>query len=122
VSTNFYLVLDPKPCGECGRGTNEGDIHIGKRSMGWVFTWQGFEPEQSPSGTALNDAETWRAFLAQEIQRGGHIQNEYREWLALVEFFAEVDSLRGNRRQSVVYPGTHIRAAGPDDVSYGEWF
>ena len=121
MSTNFYLHRDPQNCGECGKPGREAVIHIGKLSGGWVFTWQGFDAADSPSGKPLCDAETWRAELKSAIELGGWIEAEYGVKYTLEELFAEVEEQRGYRRQSVEYPG-HARAAGPDDVSYGEWF
>jgi hypothetical protein len=121
VSTNFELHRDPHDCGECGRGRRESIIHIGKRSGGWVFTWQGFDAGQSPAGGPLVDAETWRAFLEKEIAEGGRIEGEYGTQHSLEEFFAEVEELRGQRRHSDHYPEAGVAKAGPDDVSYGDW-
>jgi hypothetical protein len=123
MSTNFYLHRDPQNCGECGKPGREAEIHIGKRSGGWVFSWQGFEAEESPSGSPLYDFETWRAFLMREIASGAQIKDEYHQKYTSEGFFAEVESLRGQRRRSVEYPDDgRVRAAGPDDVSYGTWF
>lgn len=123
MSTNFYLHRDPQNCGECGKPGREAEIHIGKRSMGWVFTWQGFDVAESPSGNPLYDAGTWRAELESAIATDGVIKDENGIEYTVDEFFAEVESLRGRRRQSVEYPDAgRTQAAGPDDVSYGTWF
>lgn len=122
MSTNFYLHRDPQNCGECGKPGRESEIHIGKRSGGWVFTWQGFNGGDIPGALGgLYDAETWRVFLAAEIAEGGWIEAEYGVKYELEEFFAEVESLHGGRRHSVEYPGDRCAAVGPDEVSYGEW-
>jgi hypothetical protein len=123
VSTNFYLHCDPKACETCDRPERDEEIHIGKRSVGWVFTWQGFPAERSPSGTALIDAETWRAFLAQELAQGAVIQSENGVEYTLEGFFTEVvEALRGQWRQTNFYPSRYRQEAGPDEVSFGEWF
>jgi hypothetical protein len=122
MSTNFYLHRDPQNCGECGRPRQAGSIHIGKRSGGWVFTWQGFTAADSPSGNPLYGAESWRDFLTCEVAEGGSIKDEWYQDYTLETFFAEVESLRGQRRQSIEYPDSHKQQAGPDEVSYGEWF
>jgi hypothetical protein len=122
MSTNYYLHRDPQSCGECGKPGREAEIHVGKHSGGWVFTWQGFDADESPSGSALCDAETWRAFLTAEVASGGWIEAEYGVKYGLEEFFAEVEELRGQgRRHSDHYTEAGIAKAGPDDVSYGEW-
>lgn len=118
MSTNFDLHRQ-RPCPECGQQATT-LLHIGKRSVGWVFCWQGLPAEQSPSGTELKDAESWREFLAREIKNGAEIQSEVGTRMSLDEFFAEIQELRGRRHQSVEYGGP-IRAAGRDDVLYGTW-
>lgn len=123
MSTNFYLHRDPQNCGECSKPGREAEIHIGKRSMGWVFTWQGFTGEEIPEAPGgLYDFETWHGFLTREIAEGAQIKDEYHQDYTLEGFFAEVVSLRGQRRQSVEYPDSHKARVGPDEVSYGNWF
>lgn len=112
MSTNFYLHRDPKNCGECGKPGQEAEVHIGKRSGGWVFVWQGFD--------ATFDESTWREFLTAELADGGRILDEYGVSYSLTDFMAEVEGCRGQRRQSAMYEG--FAAVGPDDVSYGNWF
>lgn len=122
MPTNFYLHRDPQNCGECGKPGRESEIHIGKWSGGWVFTWQGFDAAQSPSGTALMDPESWLEFLDRETEAGAQIRDEYGQDYSMTRFYEEVEALRGQRRQSVHYPRDAIFQAGPDDVSTGEWF
>lgn len=121
MSTNFYLHRDPQNCGECGKPGRESEIHIGKRSGGWVFTWQGFDAGKSPSGGPLVDAETWRVFLEKEVADGGTIRDEYHQEYSVPGFFEEVEQQRGQRRQSVHYPDAGVQDAGPDVVSFSEW-
>lgn len=123
MSTNFYLHRDPQNCGECGKPGREAEIHIGKRSGGWVFTWQGFNGGDIPEAPrGLFDAETWREFLTAEVANGGRIESEYGVQYTVDEFMREVEEQRGLRRQSHEYPDSHKAPAGPDEVSYGEWF
>lgn len=123
MSTNFYLHRDPLNCGECGKPGREAEIHIGKRSGGWVFTWQGFnggDVTGAPSG--LYDFETWHDFLMAEIASGAQIKDEYGQRYTSAGFFAVVEKQRGLKRQSVEYPDSCKAPVGPDEVSYGEWF
>lgn len=123
MSTNFYLHRDPQNCGECGKPGRESEIHIGKRSGGWVFTWQGFNGGDIPEAPGgLYDADTWRAFLTAEVAVGGRIESEYGIQYTVDEFMHEVEEQRGLRRQSREYPDSHKAPAGPDEVSYGNWF
>ena len=122
MSTNFYLHRDPQNCGECGNPRRESEIHIGKRSGGWVFTWQGFNGGDIPEAPAgLYDAETWRAFLTAEVNDGGRIEDEYHTPYTVEEFLEEVLAQRGLRRQHVEYPNAGFAPVGADEVSYGEW-
>lgn len=73
MSTNYYVTT--KPC-ECCKRYDE-HYHIGKSSMGWAFSFQGYPDEQ------LNSWKAWKEFLKNEI-----IMNEYgeqQEYEAFVE-------------------------------------
>lgn len=122
MSTNYYLHRDPQNCGECGKPRRESEIHIGKLSGGWVFTWQGFnggDISGAPGG--LFDADTWRTFLTAEVAEGGWIEAEYGIKYTVEEFMRDVEGQRGLRRQHVEYPNAGFAPVGPDEVSYGEW-
>lgn len=123
MPTNYYLRRDPQNCGECGHPKRDAEIHIGKHSGGWVFTWQGLDAGQSPAGGPLVDAETWGPFLEKEVADGATIWADNGGYsLSLTEFFEDVERQRGLRRQSLHYPdGGRCQAAGPDDVAFGEW-
>lgn len=121
MSTNFYLHRDPQNCGECGKPDREAEIHIGKRSGGWVFTWQGFDAKDAPNGNPLYDETTWREFLLAEANEGGRIEDEYGTPYSVAEFLEEVHAQHGLRRQHVEYPNAGFTPVGPDEVSYGEW-
>lgn len=124
MSTNFYLHRDPQDCGECGKPGREAEVHIGKRSGGWVFTWQGFNGgDVSGAPEGLYDADTWREFLMRETAEGAQIEDEYGQTYELAEFLVGVvEAQRGQRRQSREYPDSSKAPVGPDEVSYGEWF
>jgi hypothetical protein len=124
MSTNYYLHRDPQHCGECGKPGRDAEIHIGKRSGGWVFTWQGFNGGDVPEAmSGLFDEATWRDFLTREIAEGAKIKDEYGQVYELAEFMVGiVAAQRGLKRQSVEYPDSHKAPVGPDEVSYGEWF
>lgn len=121
MSTNFYLYRDPQNCGECGKPGRETEVHIGKRSGGWVFVWQGFngnDIQGAPHG--LFDAKSWRDFLTAEVTYSeGRIEDEYGTPYSVEDFFREVEAQRDLKRQSDRYDG--FAQVGPDDVHYGEW-
>lgn len=78
MSTEYYLRRAPKACPTCGHDPMVEDVHIGHSAGGWVFLWQGWRTaEGSPAGRPLDTAEAWFAFLAEEVERGGAIVDEY---------------------------------------------
>jgi hypothetical protein len=122
VSTNFYLHRDPQNCGECGKPGREAEIHIGKRSGGWVFVWQGFNGGDIPDVPALFDESTWHKFLLTEVSQGAQIKDEYGQKYTSEGFLIQVAEQRGLKRQSVEYPDAGFAPVGPDEVHYGTWF
>jgi hypothetical protein len=118
---NFYLRRDPQNCGECGKPGREAEVHIGRRSAGSVFVWQGFNGDDVPGvPRGLFDAQTWREFLTAEVTYAeGRIEDEYGITYSVEEFFREVEAQRDLDRPSDRYEG--FAPAGPDEVSYGEW-
>jgi hypothetical protein len=64
MGTNYYVTVDKCEC--CGRGSEE--LHIGKSSYGWRFTFE----EQPAHG--LTSFAAWMEFLR---QRPEAIRDEY---------------------------------------------
>lgn len=108
MGTNFYL--HTKACECCGRYDT---VHIGKRSMGWSFSWQGFRDEAWPGQYKLADeplstAEQWTATLRTV---GGRIEDEYGTEHAVDDFLTMVADV--NERAS--------HTVGDRDVSGPYW-
>lgn len=77
MGTNYYLTLPEETCPTCGHDTSR-DLHIGKSSMGWVFTWRGYRAEDGPAKQALTMPSEWFAYLEQETaDRKRVIRDEY---------------------------------------------
>jgi len=75
MGTNYYVYYDR--CSTCGRGEKE--LHIGKSSVGWVFSLHVI-PEKD-----LNNLDDWKKFLY-----GKQIHNEYGD---KIEFYELIDKI-----------------------------
>ena len=80
MSTNFYLTIpsayqDIKPL----------VLHIGKRSSGWVFSFQSYHPEVVRDLTSWDD---WKAFLS--AKPSAKITDDYDRPYTLREFKSEI--------------------------------
>ncbi|MFC3510971.1 hypothetical protein ACFORO_12415 [Amycolatopsis halotolerans] len=102
MGTNYFLQPAPPKCDGCGRPYEDqapDRIHIGKSSMGWVWTWRGYPPgEARDDAPALDNSLAWYEFLAAETAIGGEIYDEYQRTHTLLNFISLVVSKRGNKR------------------------
>lgn len=80
MGTNYYLRRNV--CETCKHVGEE--LHIGKSSMGWTFSFQAL------SEPFIHSEEDWRS----ELAKGGAIFDEYGESISHDEFWAKVDSKR----------------------------
>lgn len=81
MGTNYYY--NPNPCPTCGHGD---EIHIGKSSAGWTFSFHGTE--------AIRSYTDWiTVFLS-----GGKITDEYDREKTVVEFRQMVSNKSGAKR------------------------
>ncbi|WP_316200961.1 MULTISPECIES: hypothetical protein [unclassified Bradyrhizobium] len=87
MGTNYYV--EPQPCcPTCGRSDDR--VHIGKSSLGWAFTFHGYEADgNSP---ALASAKDWFAYL-----EGRKIKTEYGDSVTLEELKRIVERKKGDR-------------------------
>jgi hypothetical protein len=128
MGNNLYLHLQTTPCATCGKpDIEESRIHIGKSSGGWVFLWRGYQGEFSPPMRDIEAPVDWYEYLAQEIQNGGEIRDEYdKPWTLseLINFvIAKRTRLGANLRHS---DGQHsldrpIVPSGGDDIAFHEF-
>jgi hypothetical protein len=77
MGTNYYLRTNE--CEHCGRFD---ELHIGKSSAGWTFSFQ-----------ALPGIQSWQDW-ALKIQEGGRIFNEYEGKIDFTDFEKLVHSKR----------------------------
>lgn len=100
MSTNFYLPQTcPCPCEHC---TVE-DLHIGKRSIGWQFSFRAY-----PSLLSRHD---WEALVA----KVGTVMDEYGREFSPVQFWAEVDATREPRSDGSA-PLSHFGMRGRQNI------
>ena len=85
MGTNYDWVHPP--CPTCERAPS--NIHIGKSSMGWSFTWHKTD--------TLKSCQDWFAFM----EKGhGKIVDEYGRDVSLDDFKALVERKRGEHKES----------------------
>ena len=81
MGTNYYQRTDI--CKECNRFKEK---HIGKNSMGWQFSFQGYTSyDDNPK---IKSFEDWK----RELQADGKIFDEYGRELTFEEFVELVES------------------------------
>ena len=80
MGTNYYAVLNK--CASCKRHEQ---LHIGKRSGGWMFSFRGHTDSQP----VLRSSEDWRLFLQDKT-----VMNEYGEELSPAEFWQIVTATK----------------------------
>jgi hypothetical protein len=99
MGTNYYV-----------RRANDTDgptIHLGKASMGWVFTFYEPEPER-PQKSAIT------RWLMRVVDSNNIIENEYGQVEDPVEFIEYVLSKQTEKYSGYVYNGSTI--TGPYDT------
>jgi len=87
MGTNYYWRQQTHPgCEACGRKPEYDDLHIGKSSAGWTFSFHADE------GRGLTSWRAWKEFLIQgEAEKRGEIVDEYDVRLTFEEFRSVVE-------------------------------
>lgn len=94
MGTNYYVVKNC--CEHCNRYDEE--YHIGKSSMGWAFSFQGYRPER------LVSWKQWKEFLKNQI-----IMDEYGErvdydwFVRYIETEKSPDHVRTDGRKNLIH-------------------
>ncbi len=99
MGTNYYARLDA--CPHCGRSDDE--LHIGKSSGGWTFSFRAHEN--------IRSWRDWQEFLAKPNVR---IFDEYGEEKTVTEFTQLVESKRSEKFN-------HARDVGVKDSPYSKY-
>lgn len=118
MGTNYYLELKEQVCPTCGHDSSR-DLHIGKSSAGWVFGWRGYrasEWESSPAGRDLTSPSEWFSYLAEQVEGGRVIRDEYGREHSLEEFRSWVLAKR-RPNPNGAQPSSH-RDVCPNDTEH----
>jgi hypothetical protein len=79
MSTNFYIrKINQEACTSCGRGPDFEEIHIGKRTGGWQFSFNSF----------ISNAKSWKEFIK---GHGDYIYDEYDHKVLLEEMLDVIE-------------------------------
>lgn len=101
MGTNYYAHNKKTTCECCGRADDMDILHIGKSSIGWTFSFQGFDEKyHQPKIKSLKD---WKIFLSDPDI---FIQNEYGDKISNNDFFEVVNSKQNddNQNHAKLYP------------------
>jgi len=103
MGTNYYARV--RHCDKCNRGD---DLHIGKSSMGWKFSFRGHRDHSPP----LTTEQAWRDFL-----RDVPIFDEYGDRVEYEEFWTRaINPERSKLRDHIDY----LKAGPYHDREYVE--
>jgi hypothetical protein len=90
MGTNYYLHYNICKC--CSRSD---EIHIGKSSGGWTFSFQGYRAngtyyteikDKDEKELKIESYKDWLSFLERMIAKGSEIRDEYNEKISLDKF------------------------------------
>lgn len=94
MGMNFYVRLPecPNPCAHCNAGE---EVHLGKSSTGWTFSFRGY-PAGGPGFGQVTDYQEWL-----DLARRGKIVDEHGEEKKLPTLLAMIDSKRGGKNELI---------------------
>ena len=140
MGTNYYLHPAPPKCDGCneceGCGRPFEDqtpdrIHIGKSSHGWVWCWRGWSSGEAcdcatcgSTHPALDNTQTWYEFLAQHVDVGGEIRDEYGHPPTFASLVVRIVNKRDGLVQSPDGPrwmDPRDKVVGKERVIFGEF-
>jgi hypothetical protein len=121
MGTNYYLMRGGKPCPTCGHCDND-ELHIGKSSMGWVFSLRVYREH------GITSLEDWKREWARE---GAMIRDEYDRPVTPEKMLEVVTEREGYATHSPIWyrangaePGPHRLArprCDPPGEGGGTW-
>jgi hypothetical protein len=97
LGSNYFLRRGI--CPTCGHP--ESEIHVGKSSYGWTFTFRGYRNEWDDVKTTCE--EDWRKLLSEE---GAGIFDEYGKEHAVAVFWDMVDTKRNSKNNHALHVGS----------------
>ena len=92
MSTNYYVRTEPSCGGKCEQHCHGEDIHLGKSSAGWAFTFRAYPHPDYSNGVVtwnVTDYETWLELLSL-----GTVFDEYGREVSPADLLAEIKSKR----------------------------
>jgi hypothetical protein len=95
MGTNYYVHTGPSCGGKCEQHCRGEEIHLGKSSVGWAFTFRAYPPGEHAAGMppfAVVDYASWERLLWL-----GEIRSEYGAPILREELIALVNGKRGQR-------------------------
>jgi uncharacterized Zn-finger protein len=112
MGTNYqFRTKKSETCGHCGHTKEPIEFHIGKSSIGWVFSFRGYrDGSQSPTGKPILSAADWKNAMK---QIAGDVIDEYDRPMSQEAFWALVDAKKqplecsGKRSKPLVHAIEH---------------
>ncbi len=93
MGTNYYAVVNP--CETCGKPDMK--LHIGKSSVGWTFTFQGFKNNYDGLPFGIERILSYKGWLKLLRKKGVYIKNEYGKRVSLSKFISMVFCKKGEK-------------------------
>ena len=98
MGTNFYVRTPPSCGGKCETHCHGEDIHLGKSSAGWAFSFRA-SPEPSPLDPEavtwpVNDYASWHRLLSL-----GAVFDEYGKPWTAEELLVKIEGKRGGHSE-----------------------
>lgn len=115
MGTNYYIDTPPSCGGKCDRHCHGEEVHLGKSSMGWSFTFKGYpDPENAPEAVTwpVTDYESWLKLLDL-----GPVRDEYHAPVSRDELLTKIQQKRGGRHHDP-HAGAFRDADGNDFTSW----
>ena len=91
MGTNFYMQTRAEN-GRCR------DVHLGKSSYGWTFSFHGYRDEYD--GQKITNFFEWNKFIAEELDKGGIIFNEYDDIVDHIELIEQIEAKKDGRNHT----------------------
>lgn len=109
MGTNYYYCLDV--CDSCGHAKQE--LHIGKSSGGWTFSFRGYRDSCEVDVPILSEAD-WKRFMG---RHKGIIRDEYGKTIPEKKFWAIVSA----KRKEELNHTTYCKKYHPDHYERDCW-
>ena len=98
MGTNYYVRTEPSCGGKCERHCHGEEIHLGKSSAGWAFTFRAYpNPEYAPEAVTwpVSDYASWHRLLSL-----GAVFDEYGREVSPDDLLVKIEGKRGGRHHT----------------------